>query len=752
MLPLLPLVLSVAPSQLPEGPALDPVSAPHFPDRMHAFIWRNWGLVPVERLAAVLEAEPQQVRAVALAMGLPDWPPLDEHKRRRCYITLIRRNWHLLPYEQLLQLLDWTEEELAYTLREDDFLWAKLGGLKPRCQPLRYAAPTDETRRREGEVRAAVERHFPGGLGEPEEPLFAFIEALSAGAGGRAEAEAGPSRFSPRFCYSYFALYGDPLTTPELDPYPEGYLRRLAATGVNGVWLQGVLYRLTPFPWAPDLSTGWEERLRNLRSLAQRARQHGIGIYLYLNEPRAMPLAFYQRHPELKGVVEGDHAALCTSVPEVQQYLLDSVRRVFSAVPELAGAFTITASENLTNCQSHHRAAGCPRCSRRPAPEVIAEVNSLVARGVREGSPGAQAIVWDWGWADDWAAPVVERLPDGVALMSVSEWSLPIARGGIESAVGEYSISSVGPGPRATRHWALARARGLRTMAKVQASNTWELAAVPYVPAVELVARHMANLCDADVDGIMLGWTLGGYPSPNIEVCAEIGAMREPSVTEAMLRVARRRFGPRAAGSVVAAWRSFSAAFGEFPFHIGVVYRAPMQYGPSNLVWAEPTGYSATMMGFPYDDLNGWRAVYPPEVFSGQFEAICRGWLDGVGRLEEALAASGRRYRPAVRRELGVAQAAHLHFRSVASQARFVVARDALAAAAGDDEAAARRAELEQVLRDEIAVARDLYQLQLRDSRIGYEASNHYYYVPLDLVEKVVNCDHLLRTWLSVRP
>ena len=27
---------------------------------------------------------------------------------------------------------------------------------------------------------------------------------------------------------------------------------------------------------------------------------------------------------------------------------------------------------------------------------------------------------------------------------------------------------------------------------------------------------------------------------------------------------------------------------------------------------------------------------------------------------------------------------------------------------------------------------------------IGYEASNHYYYTPIDLLEKVLNCEHVI--------
>ena len=38
--------------------------------------------------------------------------------------------------------------------------------------------------------------------------------------------------------------------------------------------------------------------------------------------------------------------------------------------------------------------------------------------------------------------------------MSVSEWDMPIRRGGVDSVVGEYALSAIGPGPRATRHWA----------------------------------------------------------------------------------------------------------------------------------------------------------------------------------------------------------------------------------------------------------------------------------------------------------
>lgn len=767
--------LSVA--DLPKGAAPKPVPLPHFPSRLHAFVWRNWSLVPVERLAEVVGARPADIRRLGAALGLGKPPRVTRDQQRRSYITVLRRNWHLLPYDQVLALLGWTPEEMAYTLREDDFLFIKLGSLKPQCDPLRFQPSDAATQERERAIAAIVRRDFPDGAADSADPPFSFVANLSdrPSASGRRHPASGiqpPASDSLRFCYSYFALYGDPLLDTESAPFPDGYLARLAEAGVTGVWLQAVLYKLAPFPWDPKLSARYEERLRNLRTLVVQARRHGMRVLLYLNEPRAMPLKFFETRPQLKGVVTGDHAALCTSAPEVQQFLRDAVSTICRAVPDLGGFFTITASENPTNCWSHGGGARCPRCGQRPPADVIAEVNRLIFEGIQRATSPARAdsgprqvdlhsafhnphsgialLAWDWGWNDAWAESIINQLPPGVALMSVSEWSLPIERGGVKSAVGEYSISAIGPGPRAQRHWALARKRGLKTIAKIQAGNTWELSAVPYIPALENVAQHAANLRGSQVNGLMLGWTLGGYPSPNLEVVAE--ALASGSPEEAMQRVAERRFGKALAPAVVAAWRGFSAAFREFPYDGGVVYSAPQQYGPANLLWAAPTGYQATMVGFPYDDLDGWRTIYPPEVFISQLDKVADGFDQAVARLKAAASEQGAKRtkseRQSLEGELRVADAAAIHFRSTANQARFVVARRALQTAKNAEETARQVAALERILNEEIELARRLHAIQRRDSRVGFEASNHYFYVPVDLAEKVLNCRDLLDRWV----
>ena len=98
-----------------------------------------------------------------------------------------------------------------------------------------------------------------------------------------------------------------------------------------------------------------------------------------------------------------------------------------------------------------------------------------------------------------------------------------------------------------------------------------------------------------------------------------------------------------------------------------------------------------------------------------------------------------------------MAEAAGIHFQSVANQASFVMGRQALATVNKAEDARPLLTRLERVLRDEITLARRLYALQSVDSRLGFEASNHYFYVPMDLMEKVINCRALLTGWLAAQ-
>lgn len=714
--------------ELPMGSGPGALGAPHFGSRMQAFVWRNWQLVSVGRMAEVVGAREEDIVALGGRMGLGRPPKISEEVRRRSFITVIRRNWHLLPYEQLLRLLGWTAERMEFTLREDDFLFVKLGSLKPRCEELRWGKVGEGELERALEIGQVVREEFgeAGLLGE--DGLFSFVSRLSR-AGGEGRMSGGEVRGkAPRFCYSYFALYGDALLDPSLDPYPDGYLERLAELGVNGVWLQGLLAQLSVFPWDKRVSERYEERRGQLGRLVERAGRYGLKVHLYLNEPRARALDFFSDRAGLKGVEEAGYASLCTSVPEVREYLRGAMASLCRAVPEVGGFFTISGSENLTHCWSHHRGGDCARCREVGAARVIGDLHAALKEGIEEGGSEAGLTAWDWGWADAWSGEVIRCLPEGVRLQSVSEWDVEIERGGVVSKVGEYCLSAIGPGPRAKRHWGVARERGMEVLAKVQVGTTWELASVPYIPAVAQAWEHGVALRGEGVDGLMLGWTLGGHPSPNLE--AVIMGLEGRGLEE----VATRWHGEELAGRVQESWEGYSRAFRDFPFHVGAVYHAPWHMGPANLLWPEATGYTGTMVGLPYDDVDRWRAVYPVEVWCGQLEKVAAGFDAAREKLLAAL--DGREVGGALEEELRFAEACAIHWRSAATQARWLALRER-----GD----LGSAEAEGYVKREIRDAKRLHALQSADSRIGFEASNHYFYVPLDLVEKVVQCRWVLR-------
>jgi hypothetical protein len=152
-----------------------------------------------------------------------------------------------------------------------------------------------------------------------------------------------------------------------------------------------------------------------------------------------------------------------------------------------------------------------------------------------------------------------------------------------------------------------------------------------------------------------------------------------------------------------------------------------------NLLFEKATGYAATMIGFPYDDLDSWRGNhYPEDIFEEQFRKLSVGWADVIEQLKLARRIITDENAAALTDLMNVSEAAYCHFRSTYLQIRFVRMRNS-----GDKET------LRNILDEEIELARRLIEVVLRDSRIGFEASNHYYYTVADLKEKILNCEFI---------
>lgn len=680
--------------------AQDAIPLTHFPTKHQAFIFRACEYVPFEKIAKILGTTTETVRSAAEEMGLPCYDPGDVWLEKG-YITIIRRMWHILPYEQLLELLEMDTEALAIILREEDFLDVKLGD-KPICDEVRWRELTEKEKKRTKEIKEIMSTISLSGKAP-----FDFSYSVPS-----IKFE-GKENFETRMIYAFSGLYQHAFDVDSESFISDEQLKAYQKLGINGIWTQGVLSQIAKYPFDPSLSNGYEERIARMRNFTERLDKFGIKLYLYINEPRSMPREFFDKFPHLKGHVMGDNACLCTSTDEVKNYLSDSIESICRAVPLIGGFFTITRSENVTNCYSHfgeqlYGECNCPRCKTRSVGEVIGDTIAAILCGARRVSNDIKVFAWSWRW-DDMNEEIIRHLPKGTILLSQSELDIPYTIGGISGSIVDYSMSIIGPGERAKKEWALAKELGLETAAKVQINTTWEASTVPALPVSPSIDKHIEGIKAEGVRHLLLSWTLGGYPSANIAAAARHFYEYCDYSSDS--------------SPYYEAQNQFAKAFSEFPFHINTLYKGVQNAGPSNLLFEQNTGYKATMTCFAYDDIDSWRSIYPIETFEKQFEKLCKEWQRGLDMLP-----FGDESETCV-----MAHATYCLFKSTLNQIKFIRARDEQ-----------RIEDMLVATKEELGISKKMLELMNKCAAIGYEAANHYYFSKGQIAEKIICCQSIL--------
>ena len=685
----------------------------HFPNSFYAAVFRLWEMVPAKNLADTFQTDEGAVCLAASQMGLPP-QKCNPNWKKLGYITIIRSAWHILPYNQLLKLLDWTEDELAVVLKEDDFFGEKLGNFKPFCPKVEYTVLTEEQTEKLSAIKNISQKYFCN-LFRGAEP-FDFFEN---------ENSSLPAKTSQniRMIYSYCGLYAGVLDNPIDLSYPDALLAMYQARGINAVWLPAVLYQLVPFPFDETYSAGWEKRISRLNELISKAKKYGIMVFLYINEPRCMPLDFFEKHPELKGSVKGRFASLCSSQKEVTDYLRYGIKTLCQNAKDLGGFFVITCSENLTHCKSRIEGSECIRCKDVPTHRLVSDVICAIYEESVKVSPSIKTIAWTWAWADYMTEEDIQKcidaLPVGVIIQSNSEDGKEFTIGGVDGFVRDYSISIPGPAPLAESIWKYAKSKGHEVSAKVQINNSWECSTLPFIPVFDLVREHMSSLKKSGVDHLMLSWTLGGYPSVNLQLATLCLEDDSEEIYDSFLK---ENYGADALVIKQAA-KIFSDSFREFPFHIESLYKGPQNAGPSNLLYPEPSGFNATMTCYAYDDIDSWRAIYPRDVYINQLRILSEKWERGLELIKDLPDSDFK----------DMAYGGYCIFRSSYLQAEFTDKRDS-----GNSSCLASIAE------EEKEIALNMYRLMTKNNLIGYEAANHYYVSKSMLAEKVVNCQYII--------
>ncbi len=797
----------------------------HFPTSMQAVVFRMWEMVPAKNLAKVLETTEENIEKLAFDMGLAKQKNL-ENWLSKGYITIIKNAWHILPYEQILDLIDISAEELRFILREDDYLGQKLGNFKPYCEKVVYRPLTEEERVKTQKIKKIMQenvrifdgedvsvpfdfftdksykkteadvqkisgvkvdtswkidvdfkeadffadifiKHFAKAFGvnlqkgKGEKSIVLKEDTTLCGEEHKVEVtqnsiciKAGKSvgilrglgflldkaneagcpifeikeykrkpKLENRIIFSYCGLYTTALDKDPEESYPEELLEKYALLGINGVWNQGIFYKLIKFPYGEDLSEGYEKRIENLNRTCTLLAKYGIKFWLYINEPRALPEEYFKGNEDLMGQKIDNHIAFCTSKKRVRDYLAKATTEICKNVPDLGGFITINAGENLTNCYSrmYLKEIDCPECKKRTGADIVSEINNIIADAAKKVNPEIEVIGWTWGYLShiggvDAIDTAIEKTNKNVSIMCAAEERLEFTMCGTQMRIKDYTISKRIPSDIALRGWDTAKKTGHTITAKMQINNSWECSTTPFVPVFETIERNVQDVVELGVGNIMLSWTLGGYPSDSLKIISAYFFNDSPD----MYRVLYGEM----AEKVKKASHLFSKAFKNFPNTEGL-YEGPQNPGVSNLLYKEKVGLDSTMTCFAYDSVFRWANGFTSEKdYENQYNLVYSMWEEGLKEIEDMPECEF----------CDCAKMVHNIFRSSHNQIKYIRLRNE----------GGNASEIIDILKDEKELAKKAYRIMIKNYCMGYEAANHYYYNQSNMTEKILNCENLI--------
>jgi len=558
--------------------------------------------------------------------------------------------------------------------------------------------------------------------------------------------------------------YCDELAEPGRS-YSDAVLSRIREDGFNAVWLRVVLRDCVATSVLPDLLPD-PTALARLAEIVERCCRNELGVFVYLNEPLGFPEdhEFWQARPTLRGQIDQsfddgwDRAnALCTSQRETRQFLEEATHRLFQAVPDLAGAILITASEHLTHCYSHEskyrQKAGqneavyplsCPRCATRKPWEVVGEVVESIERGIHSAAPDAEVIVWNWSWSYYQAAPqrdLIAALPAGVAVMVDFERGghqvLSLAGKQISIAVDEYSLGYTGPSESFEATGQEVQRSGRSLLAKLQIGTTHEIATIPNLPLIPNLIKKLHHLAKIQAKGIVATWCFGTYASLNTYAVGWI--LNHPGLDESatLHGIARDYFPGCDSGKVVDAWEGFAKAFAYFPQVQDLLYVGPVNAAP---------GYPWELQELAIPMRPSW---FPPEPYGNKieealgalalsdvieaFDLLSEGWRESVRVYAEGLKECPA---AAAEIELGVAKVIG---HQMTSARNFMAFRQAVSA---NDQAA-----IIALSAQEIDTLRQMLPLLKKDSRLGFHQGSfprpQKFFDPLSVEKKIEDLRNL---------
>jgi hypothetical protein len=466
-------------------------------------------------------------------------------------------------------------------------------------------------------------------------------------------------------------FYGDEILA-EKHKFDDAYFQSIRDSGYTAIWICGRLRELVTFEEAPHWDKNNAARIEALNDIIARGKKHGVGIYLYVNEPRGFfaddPI--YEKFPDLKGSpsklaqepalkgIEPDFAFCCKST-FTARYLTDGFAQLFTLCPGLAGVIMITTSEITSHCFSHvdernllneeskMKAVPCPRCRETNGADTIVDIIHKIRDGIRRSSQTADIVAWNWSWGMHQAPPqaeMIRALPGDVAVMCDMQRGGGKTVEGTKMIVDEYSFSYLGPSPLFTGTADVCKETGRELWAKMMVNVTHEFLMTPYLPLFFRLVKKTIAIRDYNTRGWMGCWNYGGNATtPMAKLGSQIFTddnFTEDHIDDAVRKLSQQLYGERA-DAAFRAWKEFDAAFEYFPFDMALIYYGPHMHGtgmgwifaeeetPMPWYWMRNTGRTT-------NNLSTWCTYFSPEQIIHFLTKLTERWKIGVEILAEA--------------------------------------------------------------------------------------------------------------------
>ena len=185
---------------------------------------------------------------------------------------------------------------------------------------------------------------------------------------------------------------------------------------------------------------------------------------------------------------------LCTESPLVRQYISETVKGIFQALPGLSGIGVIIGGEEFHHCFMRPYAVEkghttCPRCEALGHDTVVANLCNYMADAARQINPAAEVFAWPYSAAHVWSIGdpaqlgFIRKLKPGVALFTDIVKDDTVSKPeGVNKLLWDYSIDLPGPGKLAQQQLKACHDQGIPIHFKSEPELAFEASRLPGLP------------------------------------------------------------------------------------------------------------------------------------------------------------------------------------------------------------------------------------------------------------------------------